>query len=132
MNSSKSTQQNTIKCQVCGGANKNGDNSAFYRCYFCGFKKSSLANCRYNNDQLIYAEDVNQFFKDKYNNFGKGEIFTLSVPVRRFYKTPTPMPNQINFFTSKNIMFLLEQHGFQLVSRKSRFSVHLNLIVRRV
>ena len=131
MNNSK--QKIIVNCDVCGAASgKNNTSPSLFTCGFCGFKK--LTNCGNvkNNDQLIYTDDINQFFKDKYLNVKRGETFELSLPVSRFYKTPTPLPNQVNFFKSKNIMFLLEQHGLQMVSRKSRFSTQLSLIVRKV
>ena len=75
---------------------------------------------------------ISQFFKDKYAELNHGETFILSLPVSGFYKKPVPKKGQVNFFKSKNIMFLLEQHGFQMVSRKSRFSSQLSMVVRKV
>lgn len=121
------------KCEVCGAsAPVHLIPRPEYKCHFCGFKKIFSENNNYNNDDLCFAKDVNQFFKTKYNLMMTGETFELTVPVRRFYKTPQSLENQVNFFRSKNIMFLLEQHGFQMVSRKSRFSTQLCLIARKV
>ncbi|MBT5185651.1 MAG: hypothetical protein HOH19_05425 [Kordiimonadaceae bacterium] len=121
------------KCDVCGAASGLGQTSpSLFMCGFCGFKKKPSCDNINNNDQLIFTDDINQYFKDKYNSVKKGETFELSIPVSRFYKTPTPLPNQVNFFNSKNIMFLLEQHGLHMVTRKSRFSTQLKLIVRKV
>lgn len=119
------------KCQVCGATNKWRDKGSFYKCQFCNFKKITAITTN-NKEDLIYADNINQFFKDKYNSLNAKETFPLTVPVRRFYNNPTPKPGQINFFTSKNIMFLLEQHGFLMVSRTSRFSNQLSLTVRKV
>lgn len=121
------------KCEVCGAsAPVHLMPNPEYKCGFCGFKKKFSEDNKYDNDDLCFAKDVNQYFKSKYNLTLKGETFELSVPVDRFYKTPTPIKGQINFFKSKNIMFLLEQHGFQMVSQKSRFSTILSLVVRKV
>lgn len=121
------------KCEVCGAsASVLLIPYPEYKCRFCGFKKIFSKKNHYDNDDLCLAKDVNQYFKTKYNMMMGGETFELSVPVRRFYKEPAPTPDQVNFFKSKNIMFLLEQHGFQMVSRKSRFSTQLSLVVRKV
>lgn len=119
-----------IKCDVCGGSGSKEQH--IFVCSHCGFKKDYLTPADDTNQNLIFAADINAFFRNKYYSLKRGETFELSVPVRRFYKNPSPQKNQINFFTSKNIMFLLEQHGFQFVSRKSRFSLILDLIVRKV
>jgi|GEM_PF-1550931 hypothetical protein len=121
------------QCEVCGAsAQQSTAQQSDFNCLFCGFKKLASSETDQPNDELIFAPDVNEFFKNKYSALNKGETFELSVPVSRFYKTPTPHPNQINFFKSKNIMFLIEQHGFQMVKRKSRFSTQLSLTIRRV
>lgn len=117
-------------CQTCGAQCEN--DGRIIECRFCGFKKN-IANLEGADDSnLLFAKDINQFFKDKHAALKNGETFNLTLPVTRFYKQPKPLPGQINFFKSKNIMFLLEQHGFQMVTRKSRFSCELDLIVRKV
>ena len=119
-----------LKCDVCGGV---GDiKTVYFRCNFCGFKKKMNQTHNPPNHELINVEDVNDYFKQKHKTLKRGETFELTVPVSRFYKDPRPQPDQINFFKSKNIMFLIEQHGFQFVSRKSRFSTTLSLIIRKV
>ena len=128
MNISGNTKK--IKCEVCGGSGSVEQN--LFVCSHCGFKKNFLINADDTNNNLIFAADINIFFKNKYYSLNRGETFELSVPVRRFYKKPREQKGQVNFFTSKNIMFLLEQNGFQFVSRKSRFSTNLTLIVRKV
>lgn len=131
MNNSDTNQAQI--CDVCGSsAQMIKPLNGIFNCRFCGFKKLVNSEASQPNDDLISAPDVNEFFKEKYSALKKGETFELSLPVSRFYKTPAPLPNQINFFKSKNIMFLLEQHGFQMVSRKSRFSTKLSLIIRKV
>ena len=120
-------------CAVCGGTiTSKLKQSVVLHCNFCGFEKIVGIVSTSNSDDLIYLDDVNQFFKNKYIKLNKGETFQFSVPVTRFYRRPKPMRGQINFFKSKNIMFLIEQHGFQMVSRKSRLSTQLTLIVRKV
>lgn len=122
-----------IKCEVCGALVSIVKKTCLeYHCPFCGFRKLLVDNNQDNNDDLLFAKDINQFFKTKYNHMGHGETFKITIPVRRIYKNPEPVNGQINFFISKNIMFLLEQHGFQMVSRKSRFSTQLQLIIRKV
>lgn len=120
-------------CDVCGStANQTVKKPSYISCIFCGFTKNVKEKADQNNNHILFAADINAFFKRKYIELQKGDTFNLEVPVSRFYKTPTPKPNQINFFNSKNIMFLLEQHGFQMVSRRSRFSTRLRIIVRKV
>ena len=117
-------------CDVCGGKPLITEHKM--TCPFCGFKKLLNQIVSIDSDDLIFAIDVNKFFKNKYKTLKRGDTFGLCVPVSRFYMSPKPIPGQINFFTSKNIMFLIEQHGFQFVSRKSRFSTTLSLIIRKV
>ena len=120
-------------CDVCGAsAQQNNPQEWVFNCRFCGFEKLAGSETTRPNNELVYAPDVNESFKDKYNTLKKGESFELSVPVSRFYKKPAPLSDQTNFFKSKNIMFLIEQHGFQMASRKSRFSTELSLIIRKV
>jgi len=120
-------------CLVCGGSvTTKLKQSVALHCNFCGFEKVIDTPSNFNNTDLIYVDDVNDFFKNNYVKLNKGETFQFSVPVTRFYKKPTPIKGQINFFKSKNIMFLIEQHGFQMVSRTSRFSTQLTLVVRKV
>jgi len=128
-----SDKANTNKCDVCGGTSApHASAPAQFQCNFCGFKKYLTRQTDQANNDLIFANDINGYFSGKYKNLEKGQTFELSLPVSRFYKTPKPEPGQINFFKSKNIMFLLEQHGFQFVSRKSRFSTRLCLTIRKV
>ncbi|MCC3862366.1 hypothetical protein [Pseudemcibacter aquimaris] len=117
-------------CQVCGAvAEINADKII---CPFCKFEKSLNQSPDLSNKDLIRAENINGYFKNKYKTMEHGETFQLSIPVTRVYKTPEPQDGQVNFFRSKNIMFLLEQHGFQMVSRVSRYSTELRLVVRKV
>lgn len=120
------------RCQVCGAAIKIYNDRNFYHCRFCGFEKNIDGQISHSNEDLLCADDINQYFCDKFNSMKPGQTFELSIPVKRFYKSPKAEPDQVNFFTSKNIMFLLEQHGFLMVSRKSRFSTELSLVVRKV
>lgn len=120
-------------CDVCGASTKSSEQKlSFYSCSFCGFKKDHSQEPSKNSNLLIFRDDINSYFQDKYQNLESGETFDFSVPVNRFYKSSKPLPGQVNFFKSKNIMFLLEQHGFQMVSRTSRFTTKLELTVRKV
>jgi hypothetical protein len=122
-----SSKQN---CQVCGA--QNISNTTILKCHFCGFKKDTSPKGNTDNKNLLSAEDINVYFKMKHTETSRGQMFSLTIPVTRFYKTPIHIQDQVNFFKSKNIMFLLEQHGFQMVSRKSRFSTILNIMVRKI
>ncbi len=122
--------KHVIECDVCGGSTYRIKQR--FKCSFCGFEKQPEQVGLKNNQELIFASDINKYFRDKYNSLEKGETFDLKVSVSRFYRSPRPLPGQVNFFKSKNIMFLLEQNGFQFISRKSRFSTILDLIVRKV
>ncbi len=131
MNNSNSIPSDN--CAVCGGSvTSKLKQSVVFHCNFCGFEKIIGIKSTSSSNDLIYVNDVNEFFKNKYVKLNKGETFQFSVPVTRFYKRPKPIKGQINFFKSKNIMFLIEQHGFQMVSRESRFSTQLTLLVRKV
>lgn len=124
----KSTYNET--CQVCGAQNDVCNH--IIECRFCGFKKDLSLKGDPTNKDLLFAEDINGFFKIKHSEISRGDTFKLTLPVRRIYKEPAAKEAQVNFFKSKNIMFLLEQHGFHMVSRKSRFSCTLSLTVRKV
>ena len=80
---------------------------------------------------LPFMPDVNGYFKERYRSLAKGGLLYLTTPVRRLYLNPPPLTGQVNFFKSKNIMFLLEQHGFRMAWRQNRFSPQLRIIARR-
>lgn len=128
------SKENSIQfCDVCGATEKSlALKTSHFSCSFCGFEKDYAQKPSSNSDILIFSDDINSFFKEKFKTLNSGETFDLTLPVSRFYKSPKPIPGQVNFFKSKNIMFLLEQHGFQMVSRRSRFSTTLELVVRKV
>lgn len=123
-------EKTKIYCDVCGALATLIKQKQV--CHFCKFEKDVFQEADVKNENLISAIDINQFLKEKYATLKHGDTFEISVPVTRFYKKPTPQPGQVNYFRSKNIMFLLEQHGFQMVNRKSRFSSVLCLTVRKV
>jgi len=80
---------------------------------------------------LPFQDNIAEYFSRKYHQLAPGGLLYLSLPVkRRLVKSPT-LPGQINFFTSKNIMFLLEQHGFKLYWRRNRFTPVLRIIAGR-
>lgn len=119
-----------IHCDVCGALATLEAQKKI--CRFCKFEKNIKKMTDDANENLIFARDINQYFKRKYAELNHGDTFKLNIPITRFYKKPIPQNGQVNFFRSKNIMFLLEQHGFQMVRRKSRFSCELSLVVRKV
>lgn len=80
---------------------------------------------------LPFTENIPEYFSLKFRQLAPGGLLYLSVPVRRRLIKAAPLPGQINHFTSKNIMFLLEQHGFKLLWRKNRFARTLRIIARK-
>ncbi|PCI33814.1 MAG: hypothetical protein COB54_02105 [Alphaproteobacteria bacterium] len=80
---------------------------------------------------LPFQENLNQFFQEKYHQLVPGGLLYLSTPVKGYFRNPAPLPGQINFFKAKNIMFLLEQHGFKMAWRQNRFASTLKIIARR-
>ncbi|VAX03750.1 hypothetical protein MNBD_ALPHA03-570 [hydrothermal vent metagenome] len=80
---------------------------------------------------LPFQDDLSGFFKEKFRQLKPGGMLYLSTPVTRIFQKNLPLPGQINFFKSKNVMFLLEQHGFKMAWRKNRFSRALKIIARR-
>lgn len=86
----------------------------------------------YSINELMYEMDINKFFICRYKSLAQNGLLYLSLPVSRFYKKTNFANDQVNFFKSKNVMFLLERHGFRMVWRKSRFSKQLRLIARKI
>lgn len=84
-----------------------------------------------SENMLPFAPDVNDYFSDRFGRLIKGGLLFLSTPVRRPFRNPKPLEGQVNFFRSKNIMFLLEQHGFKMAWRQSRFSTTLRIIAQK-
>ncbi len=80
---------------------------------------------------LPFQDDLPGFFKEKFRQLKPGGMLYLSTPVTRIFQKNLPLPGQINFFKSKNVMFLLEQHGFKMAWRKNRVSQTLRIIARR-
>lgn len=80
---------------------------------------------------LPFQDDLPGFFKEKFRQLKPGGMLYLSTPVTRIFQRNLPLTGQINFFKSKNIMFLLEQHGFKMAWRKNRFAQTLKIIARR-
>jgi DNA-directed RNA polymerase subunit RPC12/RpoP len=81
---------------------------------------------------LPFTTDIQSYFTSRYSSLNKEGLIYISLPVSRFYKNPKPLDHQLNVFKSKNIMFLLEQNGFQMVWRQSRFLSKLCLIARKI
>ncbi|NOZ43511.1 MAG: hypothetical protein GXP02_10205 [Alphaproteobacteria bacterium] len=80
---------------------------------------------------LPLQEDPAAYFRQKFHQLAPGGLLYLSTPVKRRFRKRYPLSAQINFFTSGNIMFLLEQHGFKLLWRKDRFAPLLRIIARK-
>lgn len=80
---------------------------------------------------LPFQEDLNAYLQEKFRQLAFGGLLYLSTPVKYFWQDPAPLPGQINFFKAKNIMFLLEQHGFKMAWRQNRFASILRIIARK-
>ncbi|MBL4802032.1 MAG: hypothetical protein JKY45_09060 [Emcibacter sp.] len=80
---------------------------------------------------LPFQEDLNRDLQQKFSQLTSGGLLYLSTPITHYFRNPPPMPGQINFFRSKNIMFLLEQHGFKMTWRQNRFSSILRIVARK-
>jgi len=80
---------------------------------------------------LPFTTDINGYFRDRFDRLVKGGLLFLSTPVRQSLRTPPALIGQVNYFRSKNIMFLLEQHGFKMAWRQNRFSTTLRIIAQK-
>jgi len=130
-------------CPICGAKITRARSHGAYHCIFCGFECRAAPILgatpvqRYHSDgraydtSLPFQEDLALFFREKFNLLKPGDTLYLSTPVTRLWRKTSPLAQQINFFHAKNIMFLLEQHGFKMVWRENRFSTTLNIIARR-
>ncbi len=136
----------SIKCPICGAKIPGAVSAQDFICPFCKFerrgdvgKKCSDLSQKAPNELFSEApdmalpciEDLNGYFHKKFQQLKPGELWELSTPVTRFYHKPAPLPGQINFFRAKNIMFLLEQHGFKMTWRKCRFSPVLRIVAKK-
>ncbi len=138
-----------VTCPVCGAKIPDALSVQDYICPFCHFERRAAITAQQSlaedipervqnnhvneisNMTLPFQDDLNQYFRQKFQKLAPGETWYISVPVKRpFQKTP-PLPGQINYFTSKNIMFLLEQHGFKMTWRQNRFASTLRIIARK-
>ena len=131
----------SVTCPICGAKITNGRSSQEYKCFFCAFERRpapSIAahQISHNDDSLFdlslpFQEDLNGYFREKFQQLKPDDLLHLSVPVKRPFHKCAPLTGQINFFHAKNIMFLLEQHGFKMIWRKNRFSSILKIIARK-
>ena len=80
---------------------------------------------------LPFQEDLNAYLQEKFRQLTPRGLLYLSTPVKLFWQDPSPLPGQINFFKAKNIMFLLEQHGFKMAWRQNRYAPILRIIARK-
>lgn len=84
----------------------------------------------WSEELLPFERDVNDYFKSRARSLRPGGLLYLSTPIKNIWGQEHALPGQINFFRSKNIMFLLERHGFKLDWRSRRFCKKLRLIAR--
>ena len=133
---------NSSLCPICGATIIDIHGSDHFTCSFCAFERriTSIPNdlsSEFHGDgteydcSLPFHKDLNAYFRDKFDQLNAGDLWYLSTPVKRPFQTPQVQNGQINFFRAKNIMFLLEQHGFKMAWRKNRFSTNLKIIARR-
>ena len=138
-----------VICPVCGAKIPDAPSVQAYICPFCHFERRIAITdqqppvedipkrvhkehvCELSNMTLPFQDDLNQYFRQKFQKLAPGETWYLSVPVKRVFQKAAPLSGQINFFTSKNIMFLLEQHGFKMTWRQNRFASILRIIARK-
>ena len=134
--------KNSPLCPICGAKIIDHNGYDDFTCSFCAFEqktKSAPGNIpsEFHHDSIPYdcslpfQKDLNTYFRDKFDQLKAGDLWYLSTPVTRPFQTTSPLVGQINFFHAKNIMFLLEQHGFKMAWRKNRFSTSLKIIARR-
>ncbi|MCK5424257.1 MAG: hypothetical protein KAI89_02715 [Emcibacter sp.] len=127
----------SITCPICGAKISKAVSAQDFTCPFCKFERRTAVGTRQENisntedTALPFQEDLHDYFHEKFHLMKPGETLHISTPVIRFLQKPVILPGQINFFRAKNIMFLLEQHGFKMAWRKNRFSSILNIIARR-
>jgi hypothetical protein len=95
-------------------------------------KKLKDLELLYSDFMFPFEKDINGFFKDRFNSLKKGGFLILSVPVTGVFFKAVPLEGQINFFRSKNIMFLLERHGFKLIKRSMPWGSILYLIAQKM
>ncbi len=88
-------------------------------------------DCIWSPMILPFQEDLAGFFMEKFRQLKPDGLLYLSTPVMWPFQKNAPLAGQVNFFRSRNIMFLLEQHGFKMAWRKNRFSTKLKIIARR-
>ncbi len=127
----------SVICPICGAKIPNVRSVQNFICSFCKFERRTAVGLRKKSISsaedifLPFQVDLNDYFREKFQNLKPGDLWHLSTPVRRFYHKTTPLPGQINFFKEKNIMFLLEQYGFKMTWRQNRFSSTLRIIARK-
>lgn len=124
-------------CPVCGAKIPNIMSAQNFICRFCRFERRPATSIRHNSIpatddiSLPFQENLNDYFSEKFQQLEPGGLWHLSTPVKRPFQNAPPLPGQINFFRAKNIMFLLEQHGFKMVWRQNRFSSTLRITARK-
>ncbi len=134
--------KNSPLCPICGAKIINLGKANDFTCSFCAFERktstaSNILPSEFHHDGTLYdcslafQEDLNTYFKSKFDQLNAGDLWYLSTPVKRPFRTIPPLAGQINFFHAKNIMFLLEQHGFKMAWRKNRFSTSLKIIAQK-
>lgn len=127
----------SITCPICGAKIPDIMSEQAFSCHFCRFERrmaigvwqKSVSSIEDNS--LPFQKNLNGYFSEKFQQLEPGELWHLSTPVKRPFQRVSALPGQINFFKAKNIMFLLEQHGFKMAWRKNRFSPTLRIIARR-
>lgn len=128
----------SVICPICGAKIPNAGSAQDFICPFCKFERRPAMGVRiksisspHEDMTLPFQEDLNHYFHEKFQQLAPGELWHLSIPVKRPFHKIAPLPGQINFFRAKNIMFLLEQHGFKMAWRQNRFASTLRIIAQR-
>lgn len=129
--------RSSVICPICGAKIIDAGSEQDFACPFCKFERRAAvgkwqeAPSSSDDMSLPFQNNLNDYFQEKFQQLKPGELWQLSLPVNRLYYKPAPLPGQINFFRAKNIMFLLEQHGFKMTWRQNRFSSTLRIIARK-
>ena len=81
---------------------------------------------------LIYEEDLNHWFRQRYQNLRKGGVLMMLVPVKGRFGAAPYQSGQRHVFGPRSLMYLLERHGFKLYWKSRLRKNPLCLIARKM
>ena len=86
----------------------------------------------YSDFMMPFEVDINLFLKNRFKSLNKGGVLCLTTPTSGyFFKSPL-IQGQMNIFLPKNVMFLLEKHGFRLVDRSPKWQNILQITAQKM